>query len=88
MPHQNTPQQTNGASHLHRSKLWGIFTYGLFKGQTAGSDIQQITELLQRPVCLMGQDSLGQHLAKLYAFLIKAVDVPHKTLEHDFIFKV
>ena len=51
-------------------------------------DIQQITENLQRAVCLMSQHLLGQHLSKLHAFLVKAVYIPHKSLEHHFILKV
>ena len=36
----------------------------------------------------MSQHALGQYLPQLYALLVKAVQVPHKALEHDLIFKM
>ncbi len=36
----------------------------------------------------MGQNALCKDLAELYAFLIEAVDVPDKALEHDLVLEV
>ena len=36
----------------------------------------------------MSQNTFCKNLTKLYAFLVKAVQIPYKALEHDFVFKV
>ena len=36
----------------------------------------------------MGQHALRQHLAQLYAFLVKAVQVPEESLEHHLVLEV
>ena len=52
------------------------------------SDLQQIAEGFQCPVCLMGKHALGQYFAQLYAFLVEAVQVPQESLEHHLVLKV
>ena len=52
------------------------------------SDIQQVAIYLQCTVCLMGQYAFCQNLTQLYAFLIEAVYIPCKALEHNLIFKM
>lgn len=52
------------------------------------SDIQKIAELFQSSVCLMCKHTFCKNLTKLYAFLVKAVYVPYKSLEHDLVLKV
>lgn len=52
------------------------------------SDIQKIAELFQCSVCLMCKHTFCKNLTKLYAFLVKAVYVPYKSLEHDLVLKV
>lgn len=51
-------------------------------------NIQQLTVCFQCPICLMGKYTFCQYFSKLYAFLIKAVQIPYKSLEHDFILEV
>ena len=36
----------------------------------------------------MSQNALSKELAELYAFLVEAVDVPYKALEHDLVLEV
>ena len=36
----------------------------------------------------MGQHTFRQHLAQLYAFLVKAVQVPCESLEHHLVFEM
>ena len=52
------------------------------------SDLQQITEGFQCPVCLMGKHALGQYFAQLYAFLVEAVQVPQEALEHHLVLEM
>ena len=52
------------------------------------SDVQQVAVDLQGAVGVMGQDLLCQELAKLHAFLVEGVDVPHEALEHDLVLEV
>ena len=40
------------------------------------SDVQKITVSLEGTFCVMCQNPLGKNLAKLYAFLVEAVDIP------------
>ena len=51
-------------------------------------DIQQIAVSLQRSVRIMRQYPLCQYLAKLYALLVEAVQVPCEALEHNLILKM
>ena len=44
--------------------------------------------ILQRSVCLMCKDAFGQNFAELYAFLVKAVQVPQEALEHHLVLKM
>ena len=52
------------------------------------SNIQQIAVNLQCAVGIVRQDLLGEDLAQLNAFLIEAVQVPGKALEHHLVLKV
>ena len=36
----------------------------------------------------MGEDAFGEDFAKLYAFLVEAVQVPDESLEHDLVFEM
>ena len=51
-------------------------------------DIQQITEHLQCTICLVCKYTFCKYFTKLYTFLVKAVHIPYKSLEHNFILKV
>ena len=52
------------------------------------SDVQQIGIDLQCAIGIVGQNLLGQNLAQLNAFLVEAVQIPCKALEHDLVLKV
>ena len=52
------------------------------------SDVQQIAVCFQRAVRFMRENTLGEHLAKLHALLVEAVQIPAEALEHHFVFKV
>ena len=49
---------------------------------------QQVAVLLECAVGLVREDALGKNLAELNAFLIEAVQIPDKALEHDLVLKV
>ena len=89
-----TGRQKKAVFNRLKSKLKTAFLLFLFNpaGRYAVSnllsDIQQITVCFQRSVCLMGKDFLGQNLTQLHAFLIEAVYIPYKALEHDLVLKV
>ena len=51
------------------------------------SDIEKLAVDLQSAVGVVGQNLLGKNLTKLYAFLVKAVQIPCKALEHDLVLK-
>ena len=36
----------------------------------------------------MSKNFLGKHFTELYTFLVKTVDIPYKSLEHYFVFKM
>ena len=60
----------------------------IWHASAAISDIHQITEYFQCSVCLVGQYAFCQYFTELYTFLVEAVHVPYKSLEHDFVFEV
>ena len=51
-------------------------------------DVKQITEYLQRTICLVCKYLLCKYLTKLNTFLIEAVDVPQESLEHNLVLEM
>ena len=51
-------------------------------------NIQKLSILSKSAFCLMCKNSLCKYLTKLNTFLIEAVDVPYKSLEHNLVLKV
>ena len=52
------------------------------------SDSEHLCIFCERAVGLMCEDLLREDFAKLYAFLVEAVQVPQETLEHDLVLEV
>ena len=63
-----------------KPELQGLFVCNL--------DVQQIGIDLQGTVGIVCQNLLGQNLAQLDTFLVEAVQIPCKALEHDLVLEV
>ena len=55
---------------------------------SVGSDLKHIRVRLQSAVGVVSQNALSKEFAELYAFLVEAVDVPYKALEHNLVLEV
>ena len=49
---------------------------------------EHLTVAGKRSVCIVCKDLIRKNLSELYAFLVKAVDIPCESLEHDLVLKV
>ena len=62
----------------------GFLNIGLFQSL----DREQVAVNSQSAVSIVSEHLLCKNLAQLYTFLVEAVQIPYKALEHDLVFKV